>query len=1303
MRNLSILSYNGFSLPEGNRAAHGVALDIDSNLTYVVTERGLANGGTDIEIWQMPVDEGSIPFATFTPESRPNFDTAHQVVSFTFLAESRQLVLTLAGGDIAVLGVDDTPGSSEFEIIGSVEPGIKVASWSPDESQLVLVNGNDELLVMTKDFDVQFEGPLRPSNLGEEKHTALGWGSKQTQFHGSLGKAAAASEPSTTGQGGIDKPSPDDDTKPRVSWRGDGAFFVVSSLDPRDTDSSVRKLRFYSSNPPAHLSTSEYTPGLEGVLAWRPSGGLIASTQRFGYEGGGIGRQGRHDVVFFERCGLRRGEFGIRNGFKMESPEINAPARPWSYKVKELLWNADSSILALWIERAGVDCVQLWTTGNYHWYLKQEIVPSGISLRYTSVAWHPENALRLICTTTHSVEDRTILWETCASSSASVGSPGCVAVVDGSSVLLTPFRFQNIPPPMSSFKIDLGPNATPVHLAFSADSRSLAVVHPNCSIQVWELAIRTGAKGKIACPKVIWENSPTDGHNRTGNLTCPRQIALSGSSVLVLGSDHDGLHDIVRITSMTDFESATLKVPRFGRLIGDSYYQDNSGQVYTIKNRELVKLGSFPRFCAYGEAIVVNQGELLAGLDSSGKLVTCAVSSSADPYVNEISHSVNSFALASGFVMYTTTAHEIKFAPTDSLFSNLGETERASWEVRRVERGSRIVTPIPSAASVVLQLPRGNLETINPRPLVLASVRTDMEKGEFRKAFLACRKHRIDLHILVEYAPAIFTNAPAQFVDQIPEVDYLNLFLTGLGQSKRDAQEITGICDRLRGELEQRGLARYVQSILTAHVVKTPPDVESALKVLHTLRESEPDTVEDAVKYIIFLVDGDQLFNTALGMYDFSLVLMIAQQSQKDPREYLPFLRELRALDTYYQRFRINEYLGKRELALANLKLAGATRFEEAKKYIEKHQLYSKSIELWKGHPTEYAVGIICIPDISICPSIPTSGVINLQVVLALYGEWLMERREFSKAGQAFSLAGDSKRAMFAYEKARMWKELFSLAQDAGVAEQDLIDMGLRVAENLVSHARYSEAARVYIDYGQDIPSAVSALTRGNDLSEAFRMVSMHKTHHLIEEIINPEALDLCTQLREDIQEMAEQLDRQGRRLIELKEKKAIDPDGYFGREEPNLHNVDALTDASGISQFTKYTKALTGTTAKRSQKSSKKAARKAGRKGTANEEEYILASLVKLNQRLEHMQREASQLIPNLSKFPEEHQALGRQLRDDITQFEQQLGAIIDREWPVDPEESGPMEPAPAPATISRPPKPVKPKELLKLILTEV
>lgn len=43
----------------------------------------------------------------------------------------------------------------------------------------------------------------------------------------------------------------------------------------------------------------------------------------------------------------------------------------------------------------------------------------------------------------------------------------------------------------------------------------------------------------------------------------------------------------------------------------------------------------------------------------------------------------------------------------------------------------------------------------------------------------------------------------------------------------------------------------------------------------------DSEAVEEAVKYIIFLVDAETLFNEALGMYDFQLVLMIAQHAQK--------------------------------------------------------------------------------------------------------------------------------------------------------------------------------------------------------------------------------------------------------------------------------------------------------------------------------------------------------------------------------------------------------------------------------------
>ena len=47
--------------------------------------------------------------------------------------------------------------------------------------------------------------------------------------------------------------------------------------------------------------------------------------------------------------------------------------------------------------------------------------------------------------------------------------------------------------------------------------------------------------------------------------------------------------------------------------------------------------------------------------------------------------------------------------------------------------------------------------------------------------------------------------------------------------------------------------------------------------------ESTPAAAEaeDAVEYLGFLTDLDRLYDVALGLYDFALVLLVAQRSQK--------------------------------------------------------------------------------------------------------------------------------------------------------------------------------------------------------------------------------------------------------------------------------------------------------------------------------------------------------------------------------------------------------------------------------------
>ena len=181
----------------------------------------------------------------------------------------------------------------------------------------------------------------------------VGWGSKATQFHGSLGKAAARAQPVASSSTPSSLSHPTDDGLPTITFRGDAAFFAISSLDPYpDSSLSRRQIRIYTSSahtPPYLSATSESLPGLEGQIDWRPSGNLLSGLVRYGYEGGGAGAKGRWEVAMLERNGLRHGGFELREGL----------ASWQSGRVRGMKWNADSEVLAIWIEREDRDVGEL--------------------------------------------------------------------------------------------------------------------------------------------------------------------------------------------------------------------------------------------------------------------------------------------------------------------------------------------------------------------------------------------------------------------------------------------------------------------------------------------------------------------------------------------------------------------------------------------------------------------------------------------------------------------------------------------------------------------------------------------------------------------------------------------------------------------------------------------------------------------------------------------------------------------------------------------------------------------------------
>lgn len=90
------------------------------------------------------------------------------------------------------------------------------------------------------------------------------------------------------------------------------------------------------------------------------------------------------------------------------------------------------------------------------------------------------------------------------------------------------------------------------------------------------------------------------------------------------------------------------------------------------------------------------------------------------------------------------------------------------------------MTAMPTSLSLVLQMPRGNLETIWPRAMVLAGIRKLINEKNYKMAFSHCRTQRVDMNILYDHAPEQFMLDVELFINQIKKVTYVDLFLSSL-------------------------------------------------------------------------------------------------------------------------------------------------------------------------------------------------------------------------------------------------------------------------------------------------------------------------------------------------------------------------------------------------------------------------------------------------------------------------------------------------------------------------------------------
>lgn len=1126
-------------------------------------------------------DQTSLTVSIFAVHNEANCLDAPQLYSFPITSEDdklvglfysideEQLVFCTALGSISTLSLE----TLYHDFVGNIPTGIQHVSWSSDGEYAVILTRENELVQMDRMFNVFLEKRINPTEMEAPTMANVGWGKKETQFHGSAGKDAAKVK-----QRSSNLLSDQDLRQPSVTWRSDAAYYALNIVDAL---SDSRVLLVFDSTGQLN-SKSEPMQYLEGCLTWKPLGGLIASTQRTPE---GI------DVVFFEKNGLSHGRFSLRGEL-------------CDTVVANLEWNIDGSMLLVQLR----DCVrnvsyaQVWTTANYHYYLKWSTPTNGYSTLTCSWDLEDRDTLFLVGRPLSDTASAGLLkvcfCPTIDRAVAATTSISPVAVIDGNFLHYTPFKHRHVPPPLSATHVELPGSINDVSICAS-DDKLMSILTDDCTVFFVECVL--AEKGRFVDMKLVTHAEKTIKLSRS-DVLWKSTLLIRKNQLLVVGYSLKSLRMCVALYGFCGYEDGSLLGDiEFGmsgapmRVLSASsdriYVEDSLGKVYNVDLHSCASVPEAVHWPSY-KHFEVKQGKCF--------VLTKRHSLFMDDF--EVSHNATSFALTGKYLVFTTLEHYLQIFDTE---------EREFVEKRRVERSSKIVTAVHDDVSVVLQHARGNLESVRPRFFVKAKVRELTRNALYIDAVKLCRKDRLDMNIVFEENVADFIDRVPEFVRSIlPQTDYLNLFLTHLSlQGVVKNKVCRGIQQYLESIPDIEGDESLMSSLLTALACCDPPELQVSLekirRVKHVYGKRQADK---ALKYFVLLVDAKSLFREALGMYDFELSVMVAQLTQMDPREYLPFLKKFQAAKPCYQRYMIDDYLGKTQSALRNLILASVKEgksLQEVKNYVKLYALFPEAIAVFETLE-------------------------EWQCIIALKALWadeMEQRSNMLEAGLLNFQIGDVDKASECFSRAGEWEILLAVsALGDGVCEEAVISV-------LEEDKRYEEAAQCLECLNTRQRAGQHSLKSLELACMACKWLTAYRLASGLEalDLLKVKVTDALSSYQRDLEEMRTALVRFRERLTAVREQKQANLAAQSQVHSTNstLDGVDLFSDTqsmassviSGQMSFTLKSGASSShasTSSRMTSKARRKMERKkhSDKKGGAFEEQYLVGAITKTGER---------------------------------------------------------------------------------------
>lgn len=266
---------------------------------------------TNYAIWRLKLnDQPHLEVDLSTAEMYIDQDV--KIISYTYMWNSL-IIVGCSNGDVIL------PENNIVEVVYKCEDVVVNISCSPDSERIILITKQGYVTLLDECFEALNNFDVSEIAVAEMALVNVGWGKKETQFHGSEGKNKRVVK-EVVGDG-----DNVDDTI-NVCWRSDSLLFAIGYFNKTTNLRSIKIFNKdgvlqYISEPLSGkcvvlmykcklLTYLYYYLGVEAVLSWKTTKELISFPQS---------TNGNYFISFMEKNGLKHGEFIIPSAINVSN------------------------------------------------------------------------------------------------------------------------------------------------------------------------------------------------------------------------------------------------------------------------------------------------------------------------------------------------------------------------------------------------------------------------------------------------------------------------------------------------------------------------------------------------------------------------------------------------------------------------------------------------------------------------------------------------------------------------------------------------------------------------------------------------------------------------------------------------------------------------------------------------------------------------------------------------------------------------------------------------------------------------